>query len=85
MSTKLSLNLSGDCFTISGAMSGKKCVFPFRYNGVLNHQCTMQDHDSYWCSTENDENGDHVEGQWGNCGLCGSGRVIITDGILYQY
>ena len=72
-------HVSGDCLTISGAVTGKKCIFPFRYNGILHHLCTKDDHDKLWCSTLTDENGDHVDGQWGNCGLCGSGKYHILN------
>ena len=75
-------HVSGNCFTISGAIKGKKCIFPFRYNGVLHHQCTKDDHDKLWCSTQIDENGDYVDGQWGNCGPCGSGKLMKVEGIL---
>ena len=81
MVTSLSTNfhLSDDCFTVSGPMSGKKCIFPFMYRGVLYPHCTNAgNHDKLWCATETYQNGAYVSGQWGNCGLCNSG-----EGYLY--
>ena len=45
----------------------KSCVFPFNYNGTTFFDCTSVDHDQAWCSTEVDEEGNLVGGQWGNC------------------
>jgi len=60
--------------TDSGASSGKPCIFPFRFNGVVHYQCTwdqahLTEHKP-WCSTLVDSTGHHVGGQgkWGNCG-----------------
>ena len=56
---------------------GGKCIFPFRYKGVLYLQCTTDDHDKLWCSTETDQNDDYVDGQWENCELCKSGKDYL--------
>ena len=63
------------CFTISGPMSRKKCIFPFRYDGVLYNQCIYANHDKLWCSTQTDGNDNHIIGNWGNCGLCESSKL----------
>ena len=85
-STLRSYEEARDCFTISGPVSGKKCHFPFRYNGTLHMQCIKEDHDKLWCSTETNLNDDHVDGQWGNCGSCSFGASEICgrggDGLV---
>ena len=64
----ISIFISDHCVTESGV----RCVFPFRYEGVLHHQCTDADHDAQWCSTKTDEDDDHIYGEWGDCDImCG--------------
>ena len=67
---------TGTCTTTSGPESpdaGKPCVFPFRYNGVLYNECTLEGNAPGetvpWCSTMTDSNDNHVGGQgkWGFC------------------
>lgn len=52
--------------------NGKKCAFPFTYNGKVNHECTWDQAapGSPWCSTRVDHKGVHVENldEWGVCG-----------------
>jgi low density lipoprotein-related protein 2 len=62
------------CVTVSGASSGKPCIFPFKFNGFTYFECTwnqahLTEHMA-WCSTLVDATGQHVGGQgkWGNCG-----------------
>ena len=63
------------CITVSGPDSGKSCVFPFRFNGVLYNECTLDGNapgeTEPWCSTLTNSNDDHVGGQ-GNWGFCAS-------------
>ena len=70
-----------DCYT----ENKKSCVFPFRYNGISYHRCTLEQADEQgvaWCSTLVDENGNHVSGggHYGNCGPnCPlPGRTILS-------
>jgi hypothetical protein len=53
----------------AGAGAGKKCVFPFKYEGVRYDECTTVETEggSSWCSVETDKGGNTVKGQWGNC------------------
>ena len=61
------------CTTVSGADPGKTCVFPFRFNGVLYNECTLNGNapgeTEPWCSTLTDSNDNHQGGQgrWGFC------------------
>ena len=69
------LILPGQCKTVSGPSSGKNCVFPFKFNGVVHVACTTINgngtpEERPWCSTKVTEIGEHIEGQ-GNWGLCG--------------
>ena len=56
---------------MGGGDPGKSCVFPFKFNGVVNTECTLQSASDGipWCSTLTDESGTHVSGQgkWGHC------------------
>jgi len=54
-----------------GPVKNAPCVFPFTVNGRKYHGCTI-DYDAknrYWCSTQVDEDGQHVPsmGKWGYC------------------
>merc|ERR1712170_147290 len=55
------------CTTSSGPESGKACVFPFRYNGVVYSECATVDQSSAWCSTEVDAGGNFVANKYGFC------------------
>merc|ERR1711972_931850 len=66
----------GDCPTAiecstwgsAGVGAGKDCVFPFKYQGRRYDECaTDGSPTAAWCSTEVDQNGNAVEGKWGNC------------------
>jgi hypothetical protein len=61
-----------ECCFVTEATSNisKKCIFPFKFGGIEYHGC-IADNDfagKFWCSTEVDEDGDHVGGSWGHCG-----------------
>ena len=59
------------CITTGGPDLGKRCVFPFTYNGRQYRGCTLVGvNDGIpWCSTLTDARGIHVSGQgkWGKC------------------
>ena len=72
---------------------GKKCVFPFNYNGSPRHHCIKEDspdHKHYWCATAVDENGDfkgtpgndeHGDSTWGYCApSCDTGDCVTVSG-----
>ena len=50
---------------------GKKCVFPFKYNGKTYQGCPPDNFvkDKRWCSTATDENGNHIIGD-NKFGIC---------------
>ena len=50
--------------TFGGNAHGAKCVFPFRFKGVLYTSCTMNDHKRLWCATTANYDRDK---KWGNC------------------
>ncbi len=49
----------------------KPCIFPFTYEGVTYNNCTIVNDpdDKPWCSTNLDEDGNHVVSgrYWGHC------------------
>ena len=55
------------CKTVGGRVTGKPCVFPFRYNGVLYNECTKVFDTKLWCSTSTNSSNDHQSGNWGYC------------------
>merc|ERR1712209_234403 len=55
------------CTTSSGPESGKACVFPFRYKGIVYTSCATVDQASAWCSTEVDAGGNYVTDKYGFC------------------
>ena len=59
------------CSTVGGGDPGKSCIFPFKFHGVINKECTLEGSGDGipWCSTLTDENGTHVsrQGKWGHC------------------
>ena len=45
------------------------CKFPFVYQGVVHNACTFAGGFSpAWCSTNTDAYGNHINGNWANCG-----------------
>ena len=44
------------------------CVFPFTHGGITHTECTGGGFKP-WCSTKTDENGVHVNENWGYCNL----------------
>merc|ERR1712173_254560 len=58
------------CITNDGPAAGSACAFPFNFMGTTHFGCTTIDGDTRpWCSTQTDENDDHVTGvgAWGYC------------------
>lgn len=61
------------CITKSGKDANTRCVFPFRYDGIIYNSCTKAGNQpgetEHWCSTKVDSSGQHVSGQgkWGWC------------------
>ena len=45
------------------------CQFPFTHNDQIFYSCTTEgDPDGrFWCSTNVDESGKHIDGNWGYC------------------
>lgn len=72
--TTISTSLSGQCTTISGNVPNAACVFPFTFQGKEYRKCTTLGAFSPWCSTQTDNSGKHVPGQWGNCNPHTCGR-----------
>merc|ERR1711865_481306 len=69
----------------AGKKRDRRCVFPFRLNGIEYTACTNDgggDDKRPWCSTETNDGGKHQKGQWGYCsgncpGMAGD-RAILT-------
>jgi len=65
--------VDGGCITTSGPSAGKRCIFPYTFNGVKcqGPRCCNLDNDAKgsWCSTKVDANGVHVSGgdHWAYC------------------
>ena len=57
---------------------GKKCQFPFIYQGEKYEACPEDPEDSNetWCSTRTNRDGEHVGGG-GHYGFCGDNCPII--------
>merc|ERR1712223_1869388 len=54
------------CMTVSGAVSGAECQFPFVFKGQVYNSCTTAGGFSQpWCSTTT--NSYYINSQWGNC------------------
>merc|ERR1711928_241555 len=54
------------CMTVSGAVSGVECQFPFVFKGQVYNSCTTAGGFSQpWCSTTT--NSYYINSQWGNC------------------
>jgi len=67
---------NGVCRTNSGPAAGRKCVFPFRYQGKTYRDCAEwkwrgPNNGRYWCSTKTTLFGRHIGGR-GNYGFCNS-------------
>ena len=47
----------------------KECIFPFKHDNITYNGCPIDpiDETKRWCSTLTDDNGDHVNGNWGYC------------------
>ena len=70
------------CITIGGPRPNRPCVFPFQLNGKTYTGCTtdLDDLDNYWCSTDINEFGEHISGQWGYCdSLCPKDDEPLAD------
>merc|ERR1712088_896252 len=72
------------CITNDGPAAGSACAFPFNYMGVLHSGCTQIDGDpTPWCSTQTDEDFEHVSGvgAWGYCDAsCPLQETVATTG-----
>merc|ERR1712079_958932 len=67
------------CTTASGPETGKACVFPFRYKGVVYKECATVDQSAAWCSTEVDAGGNFVTDKYGFCpSTCPSATSTTT-------
>ena len=73
------------CSTESGPTPGLPCIFPFKLDGVAYHTCKLDEKDgSRWCSTKIDKNGQHLPGNWGNCGSdCGEQSIHCSIDVLW--
>jgi hypothetical protein len=59
------------CLTTSGPSAGNPCNFPFKFKGVVHHECTwIEGHGKPWCATLVNEYGPTVQGEE-NRGVCG--------------
>eukprot|EP00094_Tigriopus_californicus_P006154 TCALIF_05926-PA protein Name:"Similar to snk Serine protease snake (Drosophila melanogaster)" AED:0.19 eAED:0.19 QI:0/0.83/0.71/0.85/0.66/0.71/7/188/824 len=62
---------SKDCMTTTGSKNpNKPCVFPFKYRGKIYYSCAwviFHITKGPWCSTQVDEDGNHIRGQYGVC------------------
>ena len=69
--------LESNCMTIGGNFPNKPCIFPFKFDGSTYYNCKHEDDSPSWCSTKVDENGNHVKGNWGDCGpFCPKGMIM---------
>jgi len=49
-------------------VTGKSCMFPFRYKGTVYKQCITRDNgNTPWCPTELTDNGDWIQGKIESC------------------
>jgi len=72
---------SGSCFRVDSrvplqrvpnscvTLTGKTCVFPFKYKDVEYYQCTYADSPLAWCATETDSSGNVITGKWDDCSV----------------
>lgn len=64
------LNEENVCLTTAeSVVSETKCVFPFIHDDVAYYGCVIDpiDETKRWCSTKTEENGLHINGNWGYC------------------
>ena len=47
--------------------NGKKCIFPFNYEGTTYSACTSVGSDHPWCAYEVDSDRNLVGDEWENC------------------
>ena len=54
---------------ISGCMTvdNMVCSFPFIFDGIIYNTCTLAGHNTAWCATSVDNEGNYY-GPWGDCG-----------------
>ena len=74
----ITFHLYIECKTVEGV----QCVFPFIYANQTYTGCTNVDNgETEWCSTEVDETGQYVTGQYGecssNCPSATGGKLIV--------
>ena len=70
-------------------LTGKQCVFPFRYKGVTYDVCTTKDNAGIpWCAVEATEAGAFSDSQWENCNkkVCTWSGVptLLRDGVSLE-
>ena len=60
--------ISLDCKTISGPKTDYDCVFPFIYQSVEYHECSLVDNNNEpWCATQVGSGNQFINPHWGNC------------------
>jgi len=65
-----------NCTTITGT----QCVFPFRYAGTSYDRCTSYSNNGVpWCSTQTDDAGNHIVGNYDSCNLDTCQQANQTD------
>jgi len=72
---------------IGGPGIGKPCIFPFKWirTGKTYTECTTDGGNEHWCSTKVDEDGEHLSGNWGECGPGCPGVPDDGDRTVYKY
>ena len=55
------------CKTNGGNRPNVACAFPFRFENAVYSTCITKDHDSPWCPTKLDYNGNCINDHWGTC------------------
>ena len=73
----LTHSLTTEDGTCGGTANGAKCVFPFKYKGIIYNSCTKTDHDQLWCATEPVY---ETNRKYGNCD-CGQCFDECFDGV----
>ena len=67
------------------------CEIPFSYKSQTYNSCLKRD-EEYWCPTKVDENGEAIDGFWGECDInagqteCGpnQGNILLADSISFS-
>merc|ERR1719350_671332 len=72
-------NLAWRSPTLCTTLAGEKCIFPFRYEGVVHYQCTHADSPAPWCATQVHSNGTTVTDRWGDCSLGALSRCSVEE------